>query len=190
MNLVLLLLENGVCAAVATVGFAALSRPTRQIVIVAAVLAALGRMCRTGLMQAHVAIAPATLVAAMLIALCSMPAARRYRIPAEMFAFPALLPMVPGMFAYQAILKTLQFMEVGNTPQGHTLLGDIVYNGLATFFILCALAIGSTVPLLIFHPESALGRLLPRFCSRRQAVRVQTAGLQDKELPDDTAGPR
>ena len=53
------------------------------------------------------------------------------------------------MFAYQAILKTLQFMEVGNTPQGHTLLGDIVYNGLATFFILCALAIGSTVPLLI-----------------------------------------
>ena len=73
MNLVLLLLENGVCAAVATVGFAALSRPTKQIVIVAAVLAALGRMCRTGLMQAHVAIAPATLVAAMLIALCSMP---------------------------------------------------------------------------------------------------------------------
>ena len=94
------------------------------------------------------------------------------------------------MFAYQAILKTLQFMEVGNTPQGHTLLGDIVYNGLATFFILCALAIGSTVPLLIFHPESALGRLLPRFCSRRQAVWVQTVGSQDKEQPDDAAGLR
>ena len=51
MNLVLLLLENGVCAAVATVGFAALSRPTKQIVIVAAVLVALGRMCRTGLIE-------------------------------------------------------------------------------------------------------------------------------------------
>ena len=51
MNLALLLLENGVCAAVATVGFAALSRLIKQIVIVAAILAALGRMCRTGLMR-------------------------------------------------------------------------------------------------------------------------------------------
>ena len=158
--MILDMLGDGFWAAVATVGFASLSRPTGQILCMAAFLAALGRMSRLALMQAaHLGIVSATLLAAMFIALCSMPFAKRLRTPAEMFVFPALLPMIPGMFAYQAILATLRFMRAGGGPEGLALLSDIVFNGLTALFVLCALAIGSTVPLLIFHRESLLGKL-------------------------------
>ena len=157
--MILDMLGDGFWAAIATVGFAALSRPTGQILCMAALLAALGRMCRFVLMQAHLGIVSASLAAAMFMALCSMPFAKRLRTPAEMFVFPALLPMIPGMFAYKAILATLRFMRTGGGPEGLAVLADIAFNGLTALFVLCALAIGSTVPLLIFHRESLLGKL-------------------------------
>ena len=105
-------------------------------------------------------IASASLCAGLIISFCSMPIARRCHTPAEMFVFPALLPMIPGMFAYKAILATLQFLNTAGTPQGQTVLVSVVYNGLTAFFIMCALAIGAILPLLLFHREAPLGRTL------------------------------
>ena len=79
-------------------------------------------------------------------------------IPAEMFAFPALLPMIPGMFAYKTILATMQFLGATAMSLRQELLVDIVYNGLTAFFIMCALVIGAVLPLLAFHRESPLVR--------------------------------
>ena len=87
-----------------------------------------------------------------------MPCARRWHIPAEMFAFPALLPMIPGMFAYKTILATMQFLGATAMSLRQELLVDIVYNGLTAFFIMCALVIGAVLPLLAFHRESPLVR--------------------------------
>ena len=153
-------LGDGIFAAVAAVGFAAISRPTKRIAVTAAVLAAAGHMSRFLLLQSGMGIASASLLAALVISLGSMPVARRCHIPAEMFVFPALLPMIPGMFAYKAILATLQFLNAAGTPQGQELLVAIVYNGLTAFFIMSALAIGASLPLLVFHRESSLGRVL------------------------------
>ena len=79
-----------------------------------------------------------------------------------MFVFPALLPMIPGMFAYKAILATLKFLNTAGTVQGEAVLVSVVYNGLTAFFIMCALAIGAILPLLLFHREAPLGRTLHR----------------------------
>ena len=87
-----------------------------------------------------------------------MPCTRRWHIPAEMFAFPALLPMIPGMFAYKAILATMQFLGTADMPLRQELLVSIVYNSLTTFFIMCALVIGAVLPLFLFHRESPLVR--------------------------------
>ena len=149
-------------AAVAAVGFAAISRPTKRIAVMAGLLAAFGHMSRFLLLQAHVGIASASLWAGLIISFCSMPIARRCHTPAEMFVFPALLPMIPGMFAYKAILATLQFLNTAGTPEGQKVLASFVYNGLTAFFIMCALAIGAILPLLLFHREAPLGRALHR----------------------------
>lgn len=162
MSLVTSCLADGMFAAIAAVGFAAISRPTRQIAVTAAVLAAVGHMSRFLLLFGGLGTASASLLAALVISLGSMPVARRCHTPAEMFVFPALLPMIPGMFAYKAILATMQFLNAAGTPQGQKFLVDIVYNGLSAFFIMCALAIGASLPLLVFHRESSLGKILYR----------------------------
>ena len=139
-------------------GFAVISNPPKKVLLMAGVLAAVGHMSRFALLREGVGIASASLCAALLISLCSMPCARRWHIPAEMFAFPALLPMIPGMFAYKTIFATMQFLGVTAMSLRQELLVDIVYNGLTAFFIMCALVIGAVLPLLAFHRESPLVR--------------------------------
>ena len=158
MTPLLTMLADGFFAAVAAMGFAVISNPPKKVVLVAGALAAVGHMGRFALMREGVGIASASLCAALLISLCSMPCTRRWHIPAEMFAFPALLPMIPGMFAYKAILATMQFLDTADMPLRQELLVSIVYNSLTTFFIMCALVIGAVLPLFLFHRESPLVR--------------------------------
>ena len=69
-------------------------------------------MVRFCLMQyLDVEIAFATFLASMLIGFICIPFAYRVRIPSEVFSFPALLPMIPGMYAYRALLGALNFMR-------------------------------------------------------------------------------
>lgn len=151
---------DGFFAAVAAVGFAMISNPPKKVALTAGVLAALGYMGRFFLMRAGLGIASASLCAALLISLCSMPCARRCRIPAEMFAFPALLPMIPGMFAYKTILATMQFMGSTALAGRQELIAEILYNGLTAFFVMCALVLGAMLPLVLFHRESPLIRAI------------------------------
>ena len=158
MILLTAIAADGFFAAVAAMGFAVISNPPKKVLLMAGVLAAVGHMSRFALLREGVGIASASLCAALLISLCSMPCARRWHIPAEMFAFPALLPMIPGMFAYKTILATMQFLGAPAMSLRQELLVDIVYNGLTAFFIMCALVIGAVLPLLAFHRESPLVR--------------------------------
>lgn len=153
---------DGFFAAVAAVGFAVISNPPKKVALTAGALAALGHMSRFFLMHAGLGIASASLCAALLISLGSMPCARRCRIPAEMFAFPALLPMIPGMFAYKTILATMQFMGSTALAGRQELIVEILYNGLTALFIMCALVLGAMLPLLLFHRESPLIRGIQR----------------------------
>lgn len=171
-------LEDGLFAAVSAVGFAAISRPTREMALLAGLLAALGHMCRFLLLDAHMGIASASLCAALLISLCSLLCVRRCRIPAEMFAFPALLPMIPGMYAYKAILATMQFLDSADLHARQELLVSVVYNGLTAFFIMCALVIGAVLPILVFHRESPLVKGLRKI--RKVRGGAEPAAKQEK----------
>ena len=169
MILLTAIAADGFFAAVAAMGFAVISNPPKKVLLMAGVLAAVGHMGRFALLREGVGIASASLCAALLISLCSMPCARRWHIPAEMFAFPALLPMIPGMFAYKTILATMQFLGATAMSPRQELLADIVSNGLTTFFIMCALVIGAMLPLLAFHRESPLVRSIRKLRRRGSA---------------------
>ena len=74
MTPLLTMLADGFFAAVAAMGFAVISNPPKKVVLVAGALAAVGHMGRFALMREGVGIASASLCAALLISLCSMPA--------------------------------------------------------------------------------------------------------------------
>ena len=100
--MILELLEDGFFAAIAAVGFAIISNPPRRSLFVSALLAAIGHSIRYFLMHFDsfsLSISQASFFASLSIGCLSVFFAKRLAVPAEVFAFPSLLPMIPGMFA-------------------------------------------------------------------------------------------
>ena len=84
-------LTDGLFAAIAAIGFALISSPPKRAVAIAALLAAIGHACRFYLLRyTPLNLTLSSLIAAFLIGILSMSAARLVRCPAEVFSFPAL----------------------------------------------------------------------------------------------------
>jgi uncharacterized membrane protein YjjB (DUF3815 family) len=145
---------DGLLAAVAAIGFAILSNPSRKAVLVSAVLAAIGHSLRFFLIHSGLEISLASLIAATTIGLLSILFAQIIHCPAEVFAFPSLLPMIPGMFAYRTILSLIKFIQTSDPKISQITFMDFFHNGITTIFILFALVIGVSLPILLFPKSS------------------------------------
>ena len=155
-------LTDGLFAAIAAIGFALISSPPKRAVAIAALLAAIGHACRFYLLRyTPLNLTLSSLIAAFLIGILSMSAARLVRCPAEVFSFPALLPMIPGMYAYKTVLALIRFMKSDDVSQSQQLIVEIFRNGLTTLFVMFALVIGISLAMFIFYKQSfTMTRLL------------------------------
>lgn len=171
-DLVISILLDGLFAAVAAIGFAVISNPPRRAILGCAILAAVGHGLRYFLIN-HLGldISTASLFAAFSIGLLSLLFAGWVHCPAEVFAFPSLLPMIPGMYAYKTILALMKFLNSPDGGQTTDLLAEIFRNGLTTVFILFALVIGVALPIFLFHKKSYMMTRLFR-PKRRNTAKV------------------
>jgi uncharacterized membrane protein YjjB (DUF3815 family) len=145
-----LVLIDGLMAAIAAIGFAVISNPPRNAIFISAILAALGHSLRFFLIKSGLDISLATFVASTFIGLLSLFFARIIHCPAEVFSFPSLLPMIPGMFAYRTILSVIKFMQSTDVIKNQSFMMDFFHNGMTTLFILLALVVGVSLPVLFF----------------------------------------
>lgn len=150
------LLLDGLFAAVAAVGFGALSDPPRRAFAGIALLAALGHALRFFLMDGcGVDIATASLAASILIGLCSLLIGLRIRCPITVLFIPALLPMIPGMYAYKTVFSMIMFMQnLDNPVVNAQYLEALLHNGLVTCNVIFMLAIGAAVPIFLFNKKA------------------------------------
>lgn len=153
-ELIQLVIIDGVYAAIAAIGFAVISNPKTNAIIVSAILAAIGHSMRFFLIKSGVEISLATFFSAITMGLLSIYFARLIRCPAEVFSFPSLLPMIPGMFAYKSILSLMHFMQSTDPKQSQLYMMLFFQNGMTTIFILFALVIGISLPILLFPKKS------------------------------------
>ncbi len=146
-------LHDAFFAAIAGVGFALVSTPSRRSLPYIALLAALGHALRFVMQEGgSINISIASFGAALIIGILSVPLARKLKCPAGLLSFPALLPMIPGMYAYRAVLALVRFMsETGasQTRQAESII-SFFHNGLTALFVMSALVVGILIPLQIF----------------------------------------
>jgi len=145
-----LVVIDALLAAIAAIGFAVISNPSRKAIFVSALLAAIGHSMRFFLIKSGLDITIATFVAATAIGLLSIVFARIIHCPAEVFSFPSLLPMIPGMFAYKTILSLIKFMQNTDSKLEQVYILDFFHNGMTAMFILFALVVGVSLPILLF----------------------------------------
>lgn len=145
-------LQDAVFAALAAIGFAAISRPPRQAYLYCAIIAAIGHSARFLLMENayfHLHIVFATTLASLLIGVIAVLLSPRSRVPAETFLYPSLLPMIPGIYAYKTFAGLVMCMYHATENTYDHYFDMFISNGLTCFFILLGMTIGATLPLFL-----------------------------------------
>lgn len=147
------ILFDGVFAAVAAIGFGAISDPPVRAFPYIALLAAVGHALRFCLMSyAGIDIATASLCAAVVIGFGSLWLGRGIRCPMTVLYIPALLPMVPGIYAYKTVFALIMFLQSLNDPgQGLEYMQQFFLNATVSFSVIILLAAGATLPIFIFN---------------------------------------
>jgi len=139
-------------AAIAGIGFGAISDPPLRAFRYIGVLAAIGHACRYCLMTfAGIEIATASLIGAFLIGLGSLWFGKKVYSPMTVLYIPALLPMIPGKFAYNMIFSLIMFLQSMDNPLEKTKYMDMFFsNTIITVTVIFMLAVGATFPMFLF----------------------------------------
>jgi uncharacterized membrane protein YjjB (DUF3815 family) len=152
-DLVFLILQDMFWSALAALGFAILFNVPRKALLYCMIGGAIGHALRTILvLNLGIAIEVGTLIGATFVGFWAKWCAVRLKTPSMIFAVSAVIPMVPGVFAYQTMIAILQITTVpGDTVS--QILTDAVVNGVRTTLILAAIAVGIVSPTLLFQRE-------------------------------------
>lgn len=145
------ILLDGAFAAIAAIGFGSISNVPFRAFKGCALLAAAGHATRFTLTHLFGwSLIPAAFIAALVIGMLAPRAARYWNTPAEALAFPALLPMIPGMYAYRAVEGLLQCFACKAQDDFTHAFYLFSYNGMVCVIIVILMVLGVTVPILAY----------------------------------------
>ena len=144
-------LEAAFWSAATATGFAVLFHVPHRSLPLVALLGALGYCLRVAWLAHGGSIVPGTLLASCSIGVGSMVLSYFIHSPAVVYSMPAVIPMVPGTYAYKTMIGLMQIADNGATLD---VLIKTVNNGLITGFILVVLAIGVSIPNLLLRGRS------------------------------------
>jgi lipoprotein len=136
----------------AAVGFGAISDPPMRAFPRIALLAAIGHALRFTLIHcAALDIATASLFAAFAIGMGSLWLGRGVRCPMTCLYIPALLPMVPGIYAYKTVFSLIMFLQsLDRADEGMRYMQQFFLNATVSLSVIALLAAGATLPIFIF----------------------------------------
>lgn len=146
------LIMDGLLAAIAGIGFGAISHPPKRAFLYIAILAAIGHSLRYFLMHAlQVDIAAASFFASLSIGIFTLWFGRISYCPMTVLYIPALLPMVPGMYAYKTVFALMMFMQhLKDEVLAPKYLTETFSNAVVTVSTVFLLALGATLLIFIF----------------------------------------
>ena len=144
-------------SAIAAIGFAAISNPPKRAYAVCALIAALGHAGRFALMNLlaePMHIVPATLIASLAVGTSAVFLSPISKTPAETCLFPALLPMIPGIYAYKAF-GGLAMCVLCRTEEAFAHYQYLfTQNGMICLTLLLCMVVGGTIPMFVFKKVS------------------------------------
>lgn len=148
MSLLLTLLNDAFFSAIPAVGFAMVFNVPKRYLPYCALAGALGHSARTLMLHFGIPIEWATFVAAGVVGMITIGFAKRHLAPPLMYAVAAIIPMIPGTYAFNTVIALVQL--TAQSQVSPELTGQVISNGLKTVFILGALSVGLAMPSLLY----------------------------------------
>ncbi|MGQ1911071.1 threonine/serine exporter family protein [Marinifilum sp. RC60d5] len=141
--------ETWIWLGFAATGFAILFNVPARTLYLIFILGALGGSLKLILLQQDVNIILSSFLGALLVGILSIKASHLKHSPSFIFAIPAVIPMVPGAFMYRMMLGVIRLTGANDHEVFLRLLQETIDNGLKGFFVLSALSLGVSGPMLI-----------------------------------------
>lgn len=138
---------DGLFASIAGIGFGIISNPRPQVLWLCGVIAALGHAVRFVLLAYSVPIVPANFLSGLTIGILSEAGAFWKKTPSETLAFPALLPMIPGMYAYGIFQNIFKVLSSTHAPGMYC--DVLIYNLLMALLVILMLVSGVFFPKML-----------------------------------------
>jgi uncharacterized membrane protein YjjP (DUF1212 family) len=133
-------------SALAAIGFTFLFNVPWRLAWACIICGLCSHSLRTALMHAGCDIASGTLIGSMAAGFLAHLFARRFGAPPATFAFPGVVAMMPGSYAFRAVVASLQIMRLsGSTPP--PLLAQTLSLVVTTIVLTAAIAVGLAIPL-------------------------------------------
>ena len=148
MSFFLLLLHNMVFSAIPAVGFGLVFNVPANALKYCALCGAMRYTIRTVLMHFGFSIELASFLAATGVGMLGIYWSQRLLAHPKVFTVAAIIPMIPGVFAFKAMIA---LVEINRWGYSEVLWESFMSNGITSLFVLGALAIGLSMPGLLFY---------------------------------------
>ncbi|KAB1455386.1 threonine/serine exporter family protein [Vibrio panuliri] len=148
MQLLLGLANDMFFASIPAVGFALVFNVPVKALKYCALGGALGHGSRYLMMHFGIPIEWATFFAATFVGMIGVHWSHKLLAHPKVFTVASLIPMVPGVFAFKAMIALVELNHRGFEPQ---LLEMLATNFLKAMFIIAGLAVGLAMPGLLFY---------------------------------------
>ena len=135
--------EDALFSALAALGYAFLFNVPGRMAAACVMCGIASHTLRTFCVQRGLDIVGGTLIGAFAAGLLAQWFARRYRAPAAAFAFPGVVAMVPGAYAFRAVLGGLRIAHGDATP---ALLTETLGLAVTVVLMVGAIAVGVAAP--------------------------------------------
>ncbi|QCX40215.1 threonine/serine exporter [Aureibaculum algae] len=152
---ILNILEISIWAGIAAVGFGILFNIPKKAILTVFLLGFGAGFIKTFLLHFQINIVLASLVSASFVGLLSIPLAHSIHQPPVVFSIPAVIPMIPGFYAYETVLSIMSFTFLEKDDAKRLVFMDAIFsNGFTMLFILISLSIGVSLPLLLLRKDT------------------------------------
>ena len=146
-EMIIKMLIEAFFASVASVGFAMVFNVPKHTLVYCAVGGAITFIARSSLLHLGIGIEISTFLASTFIGIVALYWSRKYLIPRPVYTVASIIPMIPGTYAFTAMISLVDMNTHGVTEQ---LIGLFVFNGLKAVSILGAISFGLALPSLYF----------------------------------------
>jgi len=149
LSFLYLIVDDMFFAAIPAIGFALIFRTPPSALKYVALIAAIGHCTRTILMHFGISgLESGTFIASICVGFMGVYWSQHKLAHPKVITVAGVIPMIPGIYAYKTMIAIVQINSVGFTPDLWTMM---VENLVKTLFLVGALAIGLSMPGLLFY---------------------------------------
>ena len=143
--------EDAVFSALTTIGYVFLFNVTARAAWACILCGVCCHALRTTLLHCGLDIISGTLLSSMVAGVLAQLFARHFRTPPTTFAFPSVVALVPGSYAFRAVIGALHILRSGALASSG-LVAETMSLILYTIFLTCAIAMGIAIALAVPLP--------------------------------------